>query len=286
MSAAPLALAALNALAVDSFVTALGPVFEHADWVAEVVARGRPFASVTDLHRAMTATLAAAGDAAVLAFLRGHPALTPGALPPGLTADSAEEQRSASLGTLDPAAGARLVAANAAFGARFGFPFILAVRNASPATILAAVERRLESTSAAEMAEALQEVKAISWLRLLERVGPAATGALSLHVLDTVRARPAAGLAGELWQGDTRLAAFTTDDAGRSGRYLGGGHLRSGSFEWRLDTAAYFAATGMPTWDRSFLPAVSVRFAVWNPEEPYHVPVLLTPGSYTTYRGN
>lgn len=286
MTAKRLTLAALNALPIDGFVAVLGAVYEHADWVAKAVAPARPFASLTELHRAMAAALGSATDEVMLAFLRGHPALSPGVLPAGLTEDSTNEQRSARLAALDTQAGARLMAANAAFAARFGFPFILAVRNASAATILAAVERRVGSSSAAEMAEALREVQAISWMRLLERISPAPAGALSLHVLDTARARPAAGLAGELWHGESRLATFTTDDAGRSGRFLDAGQLESGGYEWRLDTAAYFAASGLPTWDRSFLPAVSVHFSVWNPEEHHHVPVLLTPGSYTTYRGS
>ena len=58
---------------------------------------------------------------------------------------------------------------------------------------------------------------------------------------------------------------------------LGGGQLVAGSYEWRLDTASYLARNGTPTLDRSFLPAVTVRFAVMNPEQHFHVPVLLSP---------
>jgi len=284
MMNALLSLNALNAMPEEAFLAAVGPVYERADWVAAAVAPQRPFASLTALHGAMHAVMASRPSAEVVQFLRGHPELSPGALPAGLTAHSSEEQRSTSLGTLDADTETRLVAANAAFSARFGFPFILAVRNASIATILAAINRRLGSSPEAERIEALREVQAISWMRLLGRVSPAATGVVSLHVLDTVRAGPAVGLPGALWFGDDRVASFTTDDKGRSGRLLDG-QLRFGSYEWRLDTAAYFAATGLPTWDRSFLPSVQTRFTVWNPEEHYHVPVLLTPGSFVTYRG-
>ena len=226
-------LAALNALPPDAFASLLAPVYEHAAWVAQGVTG--PFGSLTQLHQAMTAVLNAAPEQAVLAFLRGHPALSPRALPPGTTADSVAEQHSAGLAGLPDEAGARLVAANAAYAARFGFPFILAVRNATAATILAALERRLHATPDAERAEALREVEAISWMRLLERVVPAPTGGLSLHVLDTARTRPAAGLGVELWGGGDRLAAFVTD---------AGGAGRQAAHRWRPDRRQLRMAAG------------------------------------------
>ena len=286
-----LTLAALNALPTPEFAAVVAPVFENAPWVTDGLAAMRPFTSLTVLHAAMMARLHRATEAEQLGFLRGHPVLSPRTLLSGTTKESMTEQRSAGIHAMDAAAAARLDDANAAHMARFGFPFILAVRGATAATISAAMARRATATPAAEHAEALREVEAIAWMRLLDRVCPAPSGGISLHVLDTARTRPAAGLAGELWHSpadaDARcMARFVTDDGGRVPSQLSGGGLAAGAYEWRLDTAAYFAASGLATPDRSFLPIVVVRFAVANPEQHFHVPVLLAGGSYTTYRGS
>lgn len=281
----------LNALSAAEFEAALAPIFENSPWVARSVSSARPFASLTALHKAMVAVLESRSADELVAFLREHPRLSKGALKRGgMTAESVHEQSSARLDALDEEAGRKLDAMNEAYEARFGYPFILAIRHASPAALMAAFERRLLAGPEAERRESLAEVAAIGWMRLLDRIRPAPTGAISTHVLDAVRAAPAAGLEVELWRRDpagaTRLLGFTTDPHGRSDRHLlGGGGLQAGSYELHYDTAAYFAGHGHGTTSRSFLGKVQVAFGVWNPEEHFHVPVLLSPGSYTTYRG-
>lgn len=292
MPAAMRTLAELNAMSADDFIAALAPVFENAPWVTEAVAAKRPLATLTALHQAMLSLIGSQSDDALVRFLRGHPRLSPDTLRKGTTAESTAEQTAAGIGALDDAAIAKLTALNAAYDTKFGFPFILAVRCASLPTMLATFERRLAATPEAERAEALKEIEAISWMRLLDRVQPAPTGSLSTHVLDTVRAMPAAGLGVELWGQDASgqpicLERFTTDANGASNHdLLGQGRLRAGTYEWRFDTPTYFAAKGYPTPARNFLGKVSVAFSVWNPEEHFHVPLLLTPGSYMTYRGS
>ena len=286
-----LTLDALNAASAPDFAAVIASVFENATWVTDGLAAQRPFMGMTALHAAMIARLHGATEAVQVAFLRGHPMLSPRTLLAGTTPESTAEQRSAGIHAMDAAAAARLDDANIAHLKRFGFPFILAVRGATAATIMAAMTRRATATQAAEHAEALREVEAISWMRLIDRVCPAATGGISLHVLDTTRTRPAAGLPGALWHcpfdADARcVAQFVTDGGGRIPSQLTGGALEAGAYEWRLDTAAYFAASGLATPDRCFLPVVVVRFVVTNPEQHFHVPVLLAGGAYTTYRGN
>jgi 2-oxo-4-hydroxy-4-carboxy-5-ureidoimidazoline decarboxylase len=282
----------LNALSASQFKAALAPVFENAPWVAEGVAATRPFTCLTALHKAMIAQLTALPDKAQIDFLRGHPRLSPETLRNGTTAESAAEQTAAGLHALDDKIAARLGVLNEAFEAKFGFPFILAIRYASLATLLATFERRLAASAEAERAESMLEITAISWMRLLDRVRPAPTGSLSTHVLDTVSASPAAGLGVELWRRDsngsmTRLESFTTNADGASDDdLLSQGRLRAGLYEWRYDTTTYFAGKGYATPQRNFLGTINVAFSVWNPEEHFHVPLLLTPGSYTTYRGN
>ncbi|MFG1372321.1 2-oxo-4-hydroxy-4-carboxy-5-ureidoimidazoline decarboxylase [Xanthobacter oligotrophicus] len=283
---------ALNAMSAADFAASLGPVFENAPWVAQQAAAARPFASLTDLHKAMLDAIGALPPEALLGFLRGHPRLSAETLRRGTTAESTVEQTALGLDALDADLSAQLERLNAAYEARFGYPFILAVRKASLATLFATFERRLAASPEAERAEALAEISAISWMRLLDRVRAAPTGSVSTHVLDTVRAAPAGGLGVELWrrEGDgamTRILAFVTNDDGAcDGALLDGGALCAGTYEWRYDTPTYFARHGYSTPARAYLGKVRVAFTVWNPEEHFHVPLLLSPGAYTTYRGS
>lgn len=282
----------LNALSASDFKAALASVFENAPWVAENVASARPFANLTALHGAMIAQLTALPDKAQIDFLRGHPRLSPDTLRNGTTMESTAEQTAAGIHSLDTKIAEQLDTLNSAYEAKFGFPFILAIRYASVATLLATFKRRLRASADSERAESLLEIAAISWMRLLDRIRPAPTGSVSTHVLDTVNACPAAGLGVELWRREAggemiRLESFMTNDDGASDHdLLGQGRLRAGLYEWRYDTPTYFASRGYATPKRSFLGTVNVAFSVWNPEEHFHIPLLLTPGSYTTYRGS
>ena len=108
---------------------------------------------------------------------------------------------------------------------------------------------------------------------------------LSSHVLDGSLGRPAAGVAVRLFDADrTLLAEAVTDADGRAGS-LGPERLPSGTYHLTFDTGAYFAALGVDT----FYPSVTVSIAVDSTGEPaphYHVPLLLSPFAYSTYRGS
>ena len=105
---------------------------------------------------------------------------------------------------------------------------------------------------------------------------------LSTHVLDTALGCPAGGVPVALSDADGRpLGTGTTDEDGRVGR-LGPDPLEPGGYTLRFDTAAYFAASGRTT----FYPEVAVTFIVAGGGEHYHVPVLLSPFGYSTYRGS
>jgi len=159
----------LNRAPGAEFLALLGPVFEHAPWVTEAVLARRPFASVDALHAAMLAELHALDEPALLALLRGHPELAGAQARAGtMTADSTAEQ--GGLAALDTAAAARWDALNAAYRARFGFPFILCIRRHTQASALQAFERRLNASRADELHQALAEIAAISRLRLAARL--------------------------------------------------------------------------------------------------------------------
>ena len=194
----------LNAASVPDFVAALGAIFEDSPWVAEQAAAARPFATVTALHGAMLAAVQTAPVERIDAFLRGHPELAGAAARAGMIgAESTAEQ--AALG-LDRAAGEtdEIAAMNAAYGARFGFPFILCVRRHSRPSLMAQFRHRLLAGPAAERATALREIGYITRLRLVDKVDgpgvPVVHGWLSTHVLDTAKGRPvqrAVGIAGD-----------------------------------------------------------------------------------------
>lgn len=161
----------LNALDREAFTRALGAVFEHSPWVAERAWPQRPFASLEALHAAMCEAVRQAGPAAQLNLIRAHPQLAGKAAIAGeLSADSAREQRGAGLDQCSAEEYLRLTELNAHYQARFGFPYILAVRGHTRTSILADLAARLPNARQAEMLEALRQIERIAALRLADLV--------------------------------------------------------------------------------------------------------------------
>ena len=287
----------LNAMPRDDFVAALGSIFEHAPWVAESAASRRPFTTVADLHRAMLDVVEAASAQTQTQFLRGHPDLAGKAAREGaLTADSTAEQSGVGLDRLSEAQYARFNQLNTAYTQRFGIPFIVCVRRHTRSSILRQFERRLRNDAAAERATALREIGLITRLRLDGAVDgpgkPNVNGRLSTHVLDTHMGRPAEGVRVDLFElqddgPETMLGNTITNADGRTDQPLIGGQpLRIGTYELRFHIGAHFARRGVPSADTPFLDIVPLRFGIAEPEGHYHVPLLATPWSYSTYRGS
>ncbi len=108
--------------------------------------------------------------------------------------------------------------------------------------------------------------------------------AVTTHVLDTARGRPAAGVAVELERLDgtaETVAAGRTDEDGRV-HGLGPDRLDAGDYRLRFATASYFADLGQP----ALYPEIVVVFTLRDPDQHYHLPLLLGPFSYSTYRGS
>jgi 2-oxo-4-hydroxy-4-carboxy-5-ureidoimidazoline decarboxylase len=161
----------LNTLDREAFTTALHFAFELSPWVVERAWDARPFASVEAMHDAMMAVLDTATTADKLALIRAHPELAgKAAIAQTLTAESNAEQASAGLDRLTPEEFARFHDLNAAYQAKFGFPFIICVRLNDKASILAAMAARLSNDEATEIAEAIVQIGLISKLRLLDAV--------------------------------------------------------------------------------------------------------------------
>lgn len=114
----------------------------------------------------------------------------------------------------------------------------------------------------------------------------AMTGALTTHVLDVAQGRPARGVRIELWRDEVRIAAVVTNEDGRTDAPLvAPGSLEVGVYELRFAVGAYFANTAT-TADPPFLDVVPVRFGIADACADHHVPLLVTPWSYSTYRGS
>jgi OHCU decarboxylase len=152
------------------FVERFGGVYEHSPWVAEAAYEAKLTARedrAEGLAQAMARARKGGSEAAKRALLASHPDLAGKlALAKALTADSTREQHSAGLDRLSAEELARFTALNDAYRARFGFPFIMAVKGKTKQEILAAFERRLDHDAPSEFATALAEVDRIAALRL------------------------------------------------------------------------------------------------------------------------
>ena len=117
-------------------------------------------------------------------------------------------------------------------------------------------------------------------------------GTLTTHVLDTTRGRPAAGLrvALAVIEADGRARVIKTVTTNADGRtdapLLTEGEMKAGRYELTFHVGPYFAAAGLDVTDPPFLDQVPIRFAIAEPGAHYHVPLLVSPHGYTTYRGS
>jgi 2-oxo-4-hydroxy-4-carboxy-5-ureidoimidazoline decarboxylase len=290
----PVSLDQLNSTGDAAFSEAVGTVFEHAGWVAETASTKRPFASVAALHDAMQTAVREAPRDRQLAFLRGHPELAGKVARAGtMTKESTSEQGSLGLDKLSDAEVATFERMNAEYGKKFGFPFIICVRRHTRDSILREFARRLALPSEAEFATALTEVGYITRLRLVDTVeGPGApqtTGRLSTHVLDTYNGRPAGDVAVALYEVGASarglLKSVATNNDGRVVLIIGE-PLRIGTYELQFSIGDYFTKAAVKTADPPFLDVIPIRFSIAEPEAHYHVPLVVTPWTYSTYRGS
>ncbi|TXH70498.1 MAG: 2-oxo-4-hydroxy-4-carboxy-5-ureidoimidazoline decarboxylase [Thiothrix sp.] len=160
-------LAELNTLNQAEFVSCLGGIYEHSPWMAERTWQARPFADLDALLSAFRASLAKATEAEQLALIRAHPDLAgKAALRGELTAESNSEQASAGLDQCTPEELARFTALNTAYQQKFGFPFIMAVKNATRAQILQGFEQRIHHKPIDEFSTALEQINRIAAFRL------------------------------------------------------------------------------------------------------------------------
>jgi N-carbamoyl-L-amino-acid hydrolase len=187
-----LTLPQLNAADEAAFVALLDGVYEHSPWVAERAAARRPFNTLAQLKHALAAAVREAPREQQLALIRAHPELAGKAMvAQTLTAESTGEQSRAGLTNCSPEEFARLQQLNADYNARFGWPFILAVRGPRGSgltreQIIATFERRLHGHPDFEFAECLRNIHRIAEIRLNDKFG--ATPTLGHQVWDWAEA--------------------------------------------------------------------------------------------------
>ncbi|NNG05733.1 MAG: 2-oxo-4-hydroxy-4-carboxy-5-ureidoimidazoline decarboxylase [Inquilinus sp.] len=302
-------LSALNAMPAARFVEALGEVYEHSPWVARRAAVGRPFSSIGVLHDVMVAAVRAAGPEAQDELIRAHPDLAgKAARARDLTDASTSEQAGAGLDSLTDDEYERFDRLNRAYREKFDFPFIIAVKGLTKNDILRAFEQRIGHDEETERQTALDQIARIARFRLnaliveeLSAETPEtlpeprqgfAMGRLTTHVLDTANGRPAAGLKIHLIRlepdgGGHPLKTVITNADGRADQpLLEGAAMVAGAYELLFEAGAYFRELEIDLPDPPFLDEIPIRFAIADAGAHYHVPLLVSPWSYSTYRGS
>jgi 2-oxo-4-hydroxy-4-carboxy-5-ureidoimidazoline decarboxylase len=290
-------LSELNTCSKDDFVAVLANIFEYSPWIAEQAAAARPYAGVKALLAAMKDAVDRAPAEQQMTLIKAHPDLankTQRAA--GLTAESSAEQNSLGLDRLSDAEFEAFERVNNAYRTKFGFPYIVCVRRHTKDSVLRDFERRLPNDVATETQASINEICRIAALRLDQLVVSddrlPVHGRLSTHVLDTHSGKPAAGISVVLTElsnlGEARvIARAVTNSDGRTDQPLIGGRpVPIGRYELMFSVGEYFAGRGVPMSDPPFLDQIPLRFSVSEPEGHLHVPLLVTPWSYGTYRGS
>ncbi|HEY3048734.1 MAG TPA: 2-oxo-4-hydroxy-4-carboxy-5-ureidoimidazoline decarboxylase [Polaromonas sp.] len=167
----------LNAAAAPEAAQLLDGLYEHSPWIAEAALTQRPFKSLPQLKHIMARIVADADHEAQLALIRAHPELAGKAMvSQTLTAESTNEQSKAGLTNCTSEEFAKIQQLNTDYNARFGFPFVLAVRGPrglglAKAEIIASFERRLDNHPDFELAECLRNIHRIAEIRLDDKFG-------------------------------------------------------------------------------------------------------------------
>ena len=162
---------------VPAFVNTLHGIYEHSPWIPERAAKLGPFANITALKQALQSVVTGADRAEQLGLIRAHPELAGKAAIAGeLTAESTGEQAKAGLNLCTPEEFATLQKLNGDYNARFGFPFILAVKGATGKgltrqQIIATFTRRLRNQPEDELREALRQIGRIAEMRINDLLG-------------------------------------------------------------------------------------------------------------------
>ena len=290
-----------RALTADDLRDALPPALAVRRW-ADAVLAGAPYPSLDALVEAATTAATPLTEAEVDEALAAHPRI--GERPTAAHGEaearfSRAEQASSDADDVELAA--RLAAGNRAYEEQFGRVFLIRAAGRTRAEILAELERRLRLDDDAELATVAAQLREIMALRLRATFAdddasaapadePPAPSLVTTHVLDTASGRPAPGVPVRLEaltdDGPREVGSGVTDDDGRV-RTLGPATLAPGPYRLTFDTAEYLAESADESaGSGAFFPEVAVTFVVGPDDAHLHVPLLLSPFGYSTYRGS
>jgi hydroxyisourate hydrolase len=292
-------LAELNALGEEAATHELLRCCGSTRWAREMAA-ARPFADLASLSAAADKIWAALDQSDWLEAFAAHPKIgagragrAGGAGTAGrdgengggvdTTAWSAEEQAGAASGSSDVVA--RLEEANREYEARFGFIFIVCATGKSADEMLGLLQRRLDNDVHIELRIAADEQRKITRLRIAKLLE--ARGTITTHVLDTARGCPGAGIGVvlEIRNGDgwSPVGRGTTDGNGRLTTLTQTAAMVAGEYRLTFDAGGYQRARGVAD---PFFPDIKITFTVADAGAHFHVPLLLSPFGYSTYRGS
>lgn len=284
-------LAEMNTLAAEAALAHLAEVFEHSPWIMQSVVALRPWSSVEHLARLAADVIFHADAANQMALLRAHPDLAAKLDElERLTEFSQQEQRSADFNTLPAETLRQLRQRLSEYRERFGHPYILCLRDYDTAEVLPNLTHRLTNDPIFERAECLRQVVRIGTHRLhslIDDRSPTAQPGITTHVLDTALGVPAAGVS---WRceyleesGWRLLSEGLTGASGRAEPHVLPEVSRAGRYRLVFAVGAYFIKKEMTS--GAFLDEVALEFGLM-PGEHYHLPLLVSPWSYATYRGS
>ena len=161
----------INTLDQERFVMAFGSLFEGPPWIVRQAWHARPFNSLTHLHEALCTVMYHAPVEQQVVVIQAHPDLVgQAALAGTLTPESTSEQASVGLDRLSPEEIATFTQLNKTYRDRFGFPFVICVRENKKESILAGFATRLQNSRSREIETALDEIAKICWFRLRDMV--------------------------------------------------------------------------------------------------------------------
>lgn len=281
----------LNQLPADEAHRALSACCGATRWVEGMVNR-RPFRDLADLFESAEAIWAALTPEDWREAFTHHPRI--GDLDAlrkrfGGKQGWAGSEQSGALAASEELLSA-LSEGNRVYEERFGHIFIVCATGKTAAEMLMLLEERLLNDPATELSVAASEQARITRLRLEKLVDMSTRhhSAITTHVLDTSRGRPAEGVPLALDHLDAevgwkKLANAMTDADGRVKHLLPPDHsLASGAYRLIFDVATYYRRHG----GECFYPSVPIHFEVKDTGQHYHVPLLLSPFGYSTYRGS
>lgn len=281
-------ISALNAMPATDALATLLQCCHSQRWAVELLGY-RPFSSLADLLARAAAVWSTASEADLLEAFKGHARI--GDLDKLRDKYSRASAEQGQVAQASETVLQELLTLNQAYEARHGFIFIVCATGKSAEEMLQLLQQRLPNTREQELANAGAEQGKITTLRLRALFtdeaavdGGSMQSSLSSHVLDLQTGRPAQGVKATLYALDSAQALATgiTDEDGRIKTWSPALMLDSGDYQLIFDTGAWYAAQSQAT----LYPRVQISFSVQSGQPHYHIPLLLSPFGYSTYRGS